>query len=75
MAVIVIVNLLHIKDCEEWREEVYVCDELNILANAGSPPHFCLKVVCEKVGGCICVMHARGALNGSVLLLVTAYLP
>ena len=69
-----IVNLLHIKDCEEWREEVYVWDELNILANAAFL-HFCLKVVCEKVGGCICVMRARGALNGSVLLLVTAYLP
>ena len=25
--------------------------------------------------GCVCVMRTRGALNGSVLLLVTMYLP
>ena len=30
VAVVVIVNLLHIKYCEEWSEEVYVCDKLNI---------------------------------------------
>ena len=27
---VVIVILLHIKYCEEWSEEVYVCDKLNI---------------------------------------------
>ena len=49
VAVVVIVILLHIKYCEEWSEEVYVCDKLNIWANAASP-HLSLKVVCETLG-------------------------
>ena len=36
-AVVMIVDLVHIKDCEEWREGAYAQDEFNIRANAPCP--------------------------------------
>ena len=43
---IVIVEFTCIQDYAEWRESVYVWDELNIWANEPSP--LCPKVVCKK---------------------------
>jgi len=37
MAVMVIVNLACIKDCEEWRKGAYAQDKWNIQANPPSP--------------------------------------
>ena len=45
--VVLIVNLVCIKDCKEWREgcmhETWIFEQM-------PPPHFCLKVVCKKEG-------------------------
>ena len=49
MVVVMIINLVRIKDCEELRAGAYMYarDKLNIRANA---PSFCLKVVCKRGG-------------------------